>query len=114
MCLRSPGLFPLEPGVFDAVPEIAGEHKRQPHNQPNPSMMSKDQYLGDPDPTFQPHLMCYAPNTVQSADWRANLALSPIFGSPELMPNGKRAALHIFVIPVDHWSDGTPTTPNPH
>jgi hypothetical protein len=77
-------------------------------------MMSKDQYLGDPDPTFQPHLMFYAPNTVQSADWGANLALSPIFGTPELMPNGKPEAVHIFVIPVDHWSDGKPATPKPH
>lgn len=71
-------------------------------------MMSREQYLDDADPRFQPHLMFYAPNTVNGADWGANLATSPVFVGPERLPDGAREPLSVSVVPVTHWSDGTP------
>jgi hypothetical protein len=77
-------------------------------------MMSKDQYLDDKDPRFQPHLMFYAPNTVDGADWGANLPRSPVFAGPQRLPDGAREPLIVFVVPVAHWSDGTAAAVQSH
>jgi hypothetical protein len=70
-------------------------------------MMSKNQYLDDNDPRFQPHLMFIAPNTVTAKQWGANLPQSPVIAAPEQLPDGDREPLRWFVVPVQHWSDGS-------
>jgi hypothetical protein len=64
-------------------------------------MMSKDQYLSDRDKQWHPHLMFFvAP--VETAAWGANLPGSPVIGVQD--PPGE---LTLFLITVNHWSDGT-------
>ena len=71
-------------------------------------MMSKEQYLSDASPHFQPHLMFYVPNKVATADWGANKPQSPVMGGGD---SGE--PLVTFIVPVTHWSDGTPATEHP-
>ncbi len=68
-------------------------------------MMSKDQYLGDGPAHWHPHLMFHLPR-MGAASWGANLE-----GSPVLLDTYHHGVLEpetIFMVPVDHWSDGTP------
>ena len=65
-------------------------------------MLSKQQYLGDRGEHWRPHLMFFVPLTDPSA-WGADLPGSPIFGSAD-----KLNRLTVFLVPVAHWSDGTP------
>jgi hypothetical protein len=75
-------------------------------------MMSKDQYLGDQDPHWRPHLMFYIPGPVRSADWGANLAASPVVATPERLPDGSREPVIVFMVPANEWSDGTSAGPH--
>ena len=72
-------------------------------------MMSKAQYLGDRYLHWMPHVMIYTPNTITADDWGANRPGSPVFGGPDELPNGEREPWAIFLVPVSHWSDGSPT-----
>jgi hypothetical protein len=65
-------------------------------------MMSKQQYLSDQDHCWHPHLMFFVPRTAPEG-WGANLTDSPIVAADD--PEDR---LTIFLIPVAHWSDGTP------
>jgi hypothetical protein len=65
-------------------------------------MMSKEQYLGDEGGHWHPHLMFFLPPT-EPATWGADLAGSPIISSKD--PQGR---MTVFMVPVGHWSDGTP------
>ncbi|HEU5135791.1 MAG TPA: hypothetical protein VFU13_11650 [Steroidobacteraceae bacterium] len=71
-------------------------------------MMSKEQYLGDQDPHWRPHLMFYIPSTVRGADWGANLPASPVVATPDQLPDGTRDPVIVFMVPAGEWSDGTP------
>ncbi len=67
-------------------------------------MMSKDQYLGDGPAHWHPHLMFHLPR-MGAASWGANLE-----GSPVVLDTDHHEWLEpetIFMVPVDHWSDGT-------
>jgi hypothetical protein len=68
-------------------------------------MMSKDQYLGDEGAHWHPHLMFHLPRAMGSS-WGANLAESPVIVD-DRFPQGPEPET-IFMVPVDHWSDGTP------
>jgi hypothetical protein len=70
-------------------------------------MMSKAQYLDDRDPRYQPHLMFFAANTVTGEHWGANLPRSPVVTGPERLPDGDPEPIRVFVVPVQHWSDGS-------
>lgn len=70
-------------------------------------MMSKSQYLGDQGGHWHPHLMLHLPR-MAAASWGANLD-----GSPVVVDTDHREGLEpetIFMIPVDHWSDGSPAS----
>jgi hypothetical protein len=69
-------------------------------------MISKGQDLSDASPHFQPHLAFYVRNKVATADGGANKPHSPVMGD-----SGEPQVT--FVVPVTHWSDGTPTTEHP-
>jgi len=64
-------------------------------------MMSKEGYGGDSSPHWPPHLMFFYSDT-DPATWGANLPGSPVMGMSDPVEH-----LTQFVIPVQHWSDGT-------
>jgi hypothetical protein len=64
-------------------------------------MMSKQQYLGDRDKQWHPHLMFFLPLT-EPATWGADLPGSPVLGDKDL-----QGQVTVFLIPVGEWSDGT-------
>jgi hypothetical protein len=65
-------------------------------------MMSKDGYLSDTGKHWHPHLMFYLP-AAGAASWGANLEGSPVLGGP-----GDPEPVVTYMVPVQHWSDGTP------
>ncbi len=70
-------------------------------------MLSKEGNLGDSVGHWCPHLMFHVPKT-DEASWGADLA-----GSPVLYNNENRDVPEpetIFMVPVFHWSDGTPAS----
>jgi len=77
-------------------------------------MMSKEQHLSDQVHHWHPHLMFYLPGTVESATWGANLLDSPVVAGPGRLPDGSREPIHIFLVPVGQWSDGTAAPPGHH
>jgi hypothetical protein len=67
-------------------------------------MMSKQGYLNDQGKNWVPHLMFYFPAT-PGADWGADLPVSPVMLNPQMLsPEG----IAVIMVPVKHWSDGTP------
>ena len=82
------------------------ESKEWPALEPNAMcyMMSKQQYLSDDDIHWHPHVMWFVPGDAAQS-WGANLA-----GVPAIAGNVPEDRMTIFLLKVDHWSDGTPTT----
>jgi hypothetical protein len=70
-------------------------------------MLSKQQYLGDGNGNWHPHLMFFLP--LDPAPWGANLPGSPVIGVQDTL-----GRLTVYMIPVGHWSDGTPYSKNEH
>jgi hypothetical protein len=68
-------------------------------------MMSKQQYLGDRDMRWHPHLMFFVPGDA-TKKWGANLP-----GSPIMAANDLEERTTIFLVQVGQWSDGTPSPP---
>ncbi len=64
-------------------------------------MLSKQGYGGDSSPHWPPHLMFFYSDT-DPAIWGANLPGSPVVAMSDPVEH-----LTQFVIPVQHWSDGT-------
>jgi hypothetical protein len=71
-------------------------------------MMSKQQYLGDGNGHWHPHLMFFVPQT-DAAIWGADLP-----GSPILTLDNAPDPLTVFLILVRMWSDGTADLPAEH
>jgi hypothetical protein len=71
-------------------------------------MMSKQGYLSDRDGHWHPHLMFFTPLTDAGA-WGADLPGSPIFAFKN---TGEHTT--VFLVPVTHWSDGTPASTETH
>jgi hypothetical protein len=75
-------------------------------------MMSKHGDLGDAVGPWISHLMFYAPKNdgaKDGASWGADLPASPVIldTSHRVVPEPET----IFMVPVAHWSDGTPAPP---
>lgn len=68
-------------------------------------MMSKQGYLNDTAGHWVPHLMFYFPRT-QGATWGADLPGAPPMLNPQFQESPE--ALSVLMVPVTHWSDGTP------
>ncbi|HEX3942457.1 MAG TPA: hypothetical protein VHW69_00070 [Rhizomicrobium sp.] len=68
-------------------------------------MLSKQQYLNDKGRHWMPHLMFYFPRG-EAAKWGAGLAGSPTILNPQFQDSPE--ALSVILVPVAHWSDGTP------
>jgi hypothetical protein len=69
-------------------------------------MMSKDQYLGDGPGHWHSHLMFHLPRGMGAASWGANLDGSPVVFDTDHHVLGPEPET-IFMVPVDHWSDGS-------
>jgi len=84
--------------------ETAFSEKKLPELEPGALsyMLSKDGYLNDAARHWHPHLMLFVP-LAMAKTWGANLAGSPILAGDDVSDR-----LTIFLIPVAHWSDGTP------
>ena len=65
-------------------------------------MMSKQQYLNDEGKSWRPHLMVFVQGDVAKS-WGAN-----VDGSPVMAANVAEERVTIFMITVEHWSDGSP------
>lgn len=68
-------------------------------------MMSKQQYLNDQGRNWVPHLMFYFPRA-EAAAWGADLPGAPPMLNPQFQESAE--ALSVIMVPVAHWSDGTP------
>jgi hypothetical protein len=64
-------------------------------------MMSKQQYLGDRDKSWQPHLMFFVPGNAEKS-WGANLP-----GSPIMAADDPEERVTIFMVGLRQWSDAT-------
>jgi hypothetical protein len=67
-------------------------------------MMSKQGYLGDGVGAWHSHLMFHLPR-IDSATWGANRPGSPLIVDTDHTEVPEPQT--IFMVPVDHWSDGT-------
>ncbi len=88
--------------------KTAVEKKTLPAPEPGSMcyMMSKQALLNDRAGHWHPHLMFFYPPT-DAALWGADLPGSPIIGAPET-----EGRVMVFMVPVGHWSDGTPDHPD--
>ena len=84
----------------------AMDRKELPTLEPNAMcyMMSKQQYLSDNGMHWHPHMMWYVSGD-SAKSWEANLP-----GVPAIAGNVPEDRMTVFMISVDHWSDGTPAT----
>jgi hypothetical protein len=84
----------------------AWDSNQLPTLEPNAMcyMMSKDQYLQDDGGHWHPHMMWYVPGDAEKS-WGANLA-----GVPALSGYVPQDRMTVFLVLVNHWSDGTPAT----
>jgi hypothetical protein len=87
--------------------EVASSQLPPPEAGAMSYMLSKDQYLGDEGGHWHPHLMFHLPRTTGST-WGANLADSPVIVNDAFREGPEPET--IFMVPVDHWSDGTPVS----
>jgi len=84
---------------------VARKDLRAPEPGAMSYMMSRQGYLNDGVRSWMPHLMFHPPKT-DAATWGANLP-----GSPVMQDSAHREVPEpetIFMVGVDHWSDGTP------
>ena len=68
-------------------------------------MMSKQGYLNDEAHNWVPHLMFYFPRA-EGSTWGADLPGAPPMLNPQFQDSPE--ALSVIMVPVTHWSDGTP------
>lgn len=86
---------------------IYGEYAS--HKLPMPAdgamtyMMSHDQYLADVNPPWKPHLMFFYGGEQKGSEWGAGDDAPIIDGGLD-----KKSGISIILIPMSHWSDGTP------
>jgi hypothetical protein len=71
-------------------------------------MMSKQQYLGDRDKSWHPHLMFFVSGDAAKS-WGAN-----VLGSPVMAANDPEERVTIFMVLVGTWSDETLAPPVTH
>ena len=68
-------------------------------------MLSHEQYLGDTDPHWMPHVMFYYDRTLPAAAWGAGDMSAPIIDASVGTPH---SPVQTLFIPVRQWSNGTP------
>jgi len=95
------------------VEDIKAAFEKKELTAPEPGamcyMMSKQQYLGDSNGHWHPHLMFFVQLT-DSAAWGADSPRSPVLTLP--VDTWERRT--VFLVPVAKWSDGTADLPTKH
>jgi hypothetical protein len=91
--------------VSEIQAELAGSLLPMPEPGAMSYMLSKNQYLGDSGGHWHPHLMFHMPR-MGAASWGANLDGSPVLLDTDHAVGPEPET--IFLVPVEHWSDGTP------
>jgi len=95
------------------VEDIKAAFEKKELTAPEPGamsyMMSKQQYLGDRNGHWHPHLMFFVQLT-DSAAWGADLPRSPVLTLP--VDTWERQT--VFLVPVAKWSDGTVDATDEH
>jgi len=88
--------------VFEAI-SSALDRKELPPLEPGAMayMMSKQQYLGDDDTNWHPHVMFFAAGDTTKS-WGADLPDSPVIAA-----NDPEERVTILFVLADKWSDGT-------
>jgi hypothetical protein len=71
-------------------------------------MMAKQQYLGDEDKSWHPHLMFFVSGDAANS-WGANLP-----GSPVIAGDDPEERVTVMMVVTRTWSDGTPGTSGTH
>jgi len=91
--------------VSEIQAQLAGSLLPMPEPGAMSYMLSKNQYLGDSGGHWHPHLMFHLPR-MGAASWGANLDGSPVLLDTDHAEGPEPET--IFLVPVEHWSDGTP------
>jgi hypothetical protein len=95
-----------KPQIAAAIKEGIDRHSLPPLEAGAMSyMMSKQGYLNDEGRNWVPHLMFYFPRA-DAANWGADLPGAPPMLNPQFLHSAE--AISIVMVPVTHWSDGTP------
>ncbi|HEX7941612.1 MAG TPA: hypothetical protein VF488_07385 [Gemmatimonadaceae bacterium] len=68
-------------------------------------MLSHEQYLGDTDPHWMPHVMFYYDRSLPAAAWGAGDMSAPIIDASVGTPH---SPVQTLFIPVRQWSNGAP------
>ena len=68
-------------------------------------MLSPEQYLGDTNPHWMPHVMFYYDRSLPAAAWGAGDMNAPIIDASVGTPH---SPVQTLFIPVRQWSNGTP------
>ena len=104
-----------KPEILSAV-KAACEKKQLPGLESGAMeyMMSKPSYLTDQDGHNMPHLM-FDTSLTDAKDWGAGAPDSPVMAAPYWFIAPKEPSetkglppILVFLVPVAHWSDGTP------
>jgi hypothetical protein len=74
-------------------------------------MTSHEQFLGDTDPHWMPHLMFYYDRSLPGAAWGAGGMSAPIIDGSQGAPH---SPIMTLLIPVRRWADGTPSAVDAH
>ncbi len=95
-----------KPEIAAAIKESIEKHKL-PRLEPGALtyMMSKQGYLNDQAHNWVPHLMFYFPRA-EGTKWGADIPGSPVMLNPQYQDSAE--AISVIMVPVVHWSDGTP------
>jgi hypothetical protein len=95
-----------KPEIAAAIKESIEKHTL-PHLEAGAMtyMMSKQGYLNDEAHDWVPHLMFYFPRA-QGTNWAADLPGAPPMLNPQYQDSSE--AISVIMVPVTHWSDGTP------
>jgi hypothetical protein len=95
-----------KPEIAAAIKEGIDRHTL-PHLEAGATsyMMSKQGWLNDEGRNWVPHLMFYFPRA-EAANWGADLPGSPAMLNPQFQNSPE--AISVIMVPVKHWSDGTP------
>ncbi len=67
-------------------------------------MLSPEQYLGDADPHWMPHVMFYYDRSLPAASWGAGGMSAPIIDASAGTPH---SPVQTLFIPVRQWANGT-------
>ena len=95
-----------KPEMIAAIKDAISNHALPPlESGAMTYMLSKQGYLSDEAHNWVPHLMFYFPRA-QASEWGADLPGAPPMLNPQFQDSPE--ALSVIMVPVTHWSDGTP------